>query len=931
MRALTTAQTQVRASGVQADSYRVQIKDSGGTYRDLTTYPGFNAVQSISVGDSVGSPHMSAEVEVTREFFKLSLSPYMSGSAINRGFVHTATPVALIAIKREFKIEVAVTPVGRAPSSGDWFEVFRGRVDFVSPANGKTVRFGGRDLAGRIADQQIKTERIYAFAEVGGLAVALRPWAAGMVVAVGDYMLPASNSTSDSGANKFFVCDTAGTTGNTEPTWSTGANINDGTARWDYVGAPTSLGLPVEEVQQNLLDVNKAASDSSVTLYVPTSPSWAITQFLQNRGRNLQAIRALAQQIGWDCRMKWRAGTSQFELTLYEPERSKVVADYTFAVNTYEEPTKLEVAIENIRNAWRVIYSDTADLWPDGSAKRKTIEVSDATSITDYGELWAEIAESSNSNVNTAAEATKLANAALSDCARPTADFTVKTKQAFPWVELGDLYTFAADGRRYDVAQTFAVTGWKLTGKSGKLSTEFSMRGKPALSAWAWISQTIVMPFVMAETQPPPAIVHYPGGRNPRPATLRVPGGIGVSLAGDTVSPAGSGDTEYEVHVSLSSGFTPAAGTLKGVIKGQVTTIQELQPAVEHYAKIVPRVRERSGKLARGQPGAQFSFSPTRVGAGLLESVIFDDVPNGDFQDVFDRTTETPAGPPEHWAIGGGGTWGAAADVRQDVDSNMGRYLLFRATTNSVGMIASQFRVRLGTTSLMFSAYVMPSGTLGIGKNFSFNIEFYADPYGNNFLGDTTASAPNWYTPDVWTQFNQAITVPAGARYVRLTMNRETLDALHTWAVTGLTVFGNPILQSSARATSDAYLDTNDGTAHQIDTFTAADYQTNCDIDGGTSLLPTIGGMFMITVQAAWVSVDLSGVFFRTTELRVNGSTVGTLPTSAVDSDNNAVDAGFFLVRLAASDSVEVWVTNAFFGGNDMNVIATVTLEKVAP
>lgn len=928
MRALTAAQTAVRLSGSQADSYRVQIKDGGSTWRDLTTYPGFNAVETISVTDSVGTPHMSAEVELTREFFKLSLSPYMQGSGINRGFSYNATPDALIAIKREFKIDVAITPMGRAPSSGDWFTVFHGRVDFVNPANGKTVRFGGRDLAGRIADQQIKTERIYAFAAVAGVAVTLRPWAPGMVVAVGEYMLPASNSDTDSGANKFFVCDIGGTTANSEPTWSTGANINDGTARWDYVGAPSSIGLPVEQVQQNLLDANKAAGDASVTLYVPTSPSWAITQYLQSRGRNFQAIRTLAQQIGWDCRMKWRAATSQFELTLFEPERTKTTPDATFTANTYEEPTKLETAIENIRNAWRVIYSDTSDLWPDGSAKRKTIEVSDPTSIADYGELWAEIAEASNSNVNTLTEATALANAALSDCARPTADFTVKTRQAFPWVELGDLYSFGADMRRFDTSLSFAVTGWKLTGKSGKLSTEFSMRGKPALSAWAWIASTIVMPYAVAETQPPPPITHYPGGKNPKPTTLRVPGGVGIRLDGDTIDSKSRGDTDYEIHISRSTGFTPSALTLKGISKGKMVTVSDLKLGVDHFGKIVPRIRDRSGRLARGQPGAQFSFQPSLVKAGMIDSKILDDVPNGDFADVYDETTETPDDPPEHWYVAG---WGAAADIRQEVDPNMGRYLLFRATSNWAYAIPDVFRVRLGTTSLMFSANVMPSGSLTISQGLIFAFEFYADQYGNTFLGDQQVTAPPWYTVDVWTLFSAPLTVPAGTRYARLSVYREAYtDAGHSWAMTGLTVFGNPILQVSARATSDAYLSVNDGDPHTIDTFTAADYQTNCDLDGGTSLIPIFGGMFMITVSASWVSVDSSGTI-RATELRVNGSTVGTLPLSASDSIGNAVDSGYFLVRLAASDYVEVWATNSFFGGNDANVIATLTLEKVAP
>jgi hypothetical protein len=938
MRALSAAQIAVRAAGVQADSYRVRIKDSGGTFRDLTTYPGFNAVQSFSVTDAVGSPHMEADVELTREFFKLSLSPYMQGSALNRGFSPSTSPVALIAIKREFVIEIAITPVGRAPGAGDWFEVFRGRVDYVNPANNATVRFGGRDLAGRIADQQIKKERVYAFAVVAGVAVPLRPWAPGMTVAVGEYMLPASNGDNDSGADKFFVCDTAGTTANAEPTWSTGANINDGTARWDYVGAPSTAGRPVEQVIQNLLDDNRATGDAAVTLYTPTSPSWAITQYIQSRDRNLQAIRALAQQIGWDCRMKWRSGTSQFELTLYEPERAKVTADYTFARNTYEEPTKLETAIENIRNAWRVTYSDTADLWPDGSAKRKVIEVTDSTSITDYGELWAEISEASNSNVNTVTEATKLANAALSDCSRPTADFVVKTKQAFPWVELGDLYTFSADGRRYDTDLTFAVTGWKLTGEKGKLATEFQMRGKPALSAWSWIAVTTTMPFVMAELQPPPLYTHFPGGKNPKVTTLRVPGGVGIKLSGDTIDSKQRGDTDYEIHVSKLPGFTPDGSTLKGVSKGKLVTVDDLKLGLAYYGKIVPRMRDRSGRLARGQPGAEFTFSPGYVKAGMIDRRAIEGIPNGDFADWYDESP-APEFPPEQWTTGYWGDPGTGFGDEGEwflEDVNQGRALLFNPSGAVTGQAFSViFRLPLGAAGFNFSAMTMPSGTLtATFCGLAITVSFFSDAEGNNFLGSTDMLVPWYYTVDVWTQFDWPIIPPAGARYGSVVMQREDASLDYAWAITGLTLTAG-VIPCSGTSYLDAGSPWSNGfvSSSDIDPVSYSDL-VNVDSFLGSDLTPRVPGLFLINAWAYWA--DAGGgldLLERVTQLKLNGTVIANfingphIAASGLESN----DTLSLVLRLSPGDALTLFVDGTQGGGvNAANITFSMSIIRVA-
>ena len=64
-------------------------------------------------------------------------------------------------------------------------------------------------------------------------------------VSLGTYMIPTNFNTftvSGAGNNRIFVCTTAGTTGTTEPTWTSVAaagSVTDGTVVWQDVAATT--------------------------------------------------------------------------------------------------------------------------------------------------------------------------------------------------------------------------------------------------------------------------------------------------------------------------------------------------------------------------------------------------------------------------------------------------------------------------------------------------------------------------------------------------------------------------------------------------------------------------------------------------------------------------------------------------------------------
>lgn len=962
MRTLTTAQTQVRTAGAQADFLRVSVKDSGGTFRDLTTYPGFNAVKSVRWSEAVEDPHMVAEIILFREQHRLSLSPFMSTSALNKGFNPSGGFAALLALNREVKIEVAIMPVDRTPSSGDWFEVFRGRIDTIDAANGANVRLSCRDLGGRLAQQFIKNEHVLAFASVAGVAVPLRLWDPQMQVTVGEYCLPASRGSGDPGENKFFVCSanpTAALTGSQEPVWSTGTAIPDdsdgGEVEWDYVAAPSTGGFAVEQVIQNILTKFKSAGDATVTLYTPTSPSWAIRQFLQGREFVLSAVRKLAQQIGWDVRFKWRAGTSQFEFTLYEPQRSSPSVAYTFTKSEYGDPKKLTIDISQIRNSVRVIYTDRTSLHPDGTPKRKVIEVSDSASIAKYGELWMEIQEDFNSQVDTSTEATRLANAALSDCKEPTAEFSVPLSRGFPWVEVGDYYTFGFNDLHFDASQSLAVTSYTHTFDGKRIFTELAVRGLPTIGASRWTGRSN-HPTAISLYEPHRMVTL--NGTNTATATLSSEvGGFSASVQ-ETVDKNQLFERDVEIHISRTPGFTPSSLTLKTIVRGAAKTVSDLVPGAPYYVRTVPR-HFNAGRIVRGQPSAEKSITAGRAKAGHYDSgSTMSHLPlNGNFEHASDDISLYP---PDHWKVvtrpsETTETWGVGGSVFHGTDSSKGRYLELRAVPTQRGnVVSSHFEVRRGLKAANIYLSIMRTGSsASSGKDLIVDVMLYADSAlttlvrSDSIFLSGSASGPY---PSLSTWYDTVIdygggygALPTNANFAVIALRRGTAgDNTFAWRI------GDVYWQEADFHT--ASITNGLGMTHvRAKTSTAGSYANGATMVFDTEEYDTLGefvhttgiftctkaGRYLIsatcfTANIAWVQYELFQI-----GVKKNGTAI-----SYGFRDWAPFSASFFLsghvttvANLAVGDTLQVYMTHNRSGGNVSlyadNVANYITIDRL--
>jgi len=340
----------------------------------------------------------------------------------------------------------------------------------------------------------------------------------------------------------------------------------------------------VEDIMQTLLDDVLG----TVTLYSPNgsggtpfnpadSPSWVINQYLQRKMHLGEALQVLADQMGYVVRYVWHAGTSDFQLVLYCPDRAKSTPDHTFGPGQYFPIEQLGLRRHTIRNAIRVSFMDGVYSPPIPDQVTRT----DATSIAKYGRRFMEIAEGASSQINSTTEANAFGDAALADLKEPNLEKSVPVPYFWP-AELGDLYRFTANELHYTSDQDLAVVGFEHTLTNGKEArTKLMCRGLPAGGFKRWLSMDARLGLgaagdVRGDDAPDNAAAEP--GLGSIIVTYDDPRGMTPPIADWAFT---------KCHVSTSNGFTPAAGNL--VATGRTTRfeVSGLVPGTTYYCKLV--------------------------------------------------------------------------------------------------------------------------------------------------------------------------------------------------------------------------------------------------------------------------------------------------------------------------------------------------------
>lgn len=234
----------------------------------------------------------------------------------------------------------------------------------------------------------------------------------------------------------------------------------------------------VENIMDQIMADFLPASSPSATFLPGGSPGWVVSQYPQEEMSVMDAMRALALQIGWDLRWK---GVTLFDLSaltnafyLADPDRAKTTPDASLTSREWLKITALDVNDADVRNQIEVWYGE-----------RLLYQTENTTSIAQYGPKWMRIAEELSSNVTTSGEAVTMGEAALADLSQPIITHEIECRY-WPYVELNDLQEYQADNIHYNDPQTLAVYGYHHKLSLDQSRTTIRARGAPSSANANW-------------------------------------------------------------------------------------------------------------------------------------------------------------------------------------------------------------------------------------------------------------------------------------------------------------------------------------------------------------------------------------------------------------------------------------------------------------
>lgn len=770
----------------------VSVADSTGTLRELGSVAsdepqGFTPVISASIEEDVDGPR-TARVSLQRSRGKWNFGQWVTGTA---NPLQPSTGVTRLAITRRVKIESIVTPADspQASLSGARITIFEGYIDEIEEP-GDTIELVCTDKTALVRDTFIEDERVYGYATGVYATAGCLVWKSDLrAIALGELVIP---SELQGNGHFYEATSVSSAQGTTEPTWPTGSGstvVSGGVTFTERGTVTKGAHTSVLVVMQQLLD--DCMGSAAPTLYAPADPGWNIYSYQQQRQSLEEALQVFASSLGWSLRRIWNTSTSAFELTLYAPDRTRTTVDKTVSPANVRAIESMSINAWDIRNVVRVLYGDRAAVDPTGEPTRKVLQVSDSASIAKYGRRFMEVGEESASQIDSSGEATQLANAILADLAEPVAVVSL-TVPFDPFVEVGDLVRIQADGVRFSADTDIAVVQVSHEAGENGASTKMTLRGKPVATVNGWLAMD-------GGRRVLPHAFNPADGLDSTINPTQVVGGVATRVANSQLG-AGAMTTQYEVHVSDTSGFTPDSSTLRGTGPNTSHVTADAVPGKTQYVKLVP-YKMNAMKKARGEPGPELVIANGRAKTGHYDSASTQShLPlNGNFEHASD---DLAVAPPDHWQVitrpsETTETWGSSGSVYYGEDfTTKGRYIELRASATQRGnIVSSVFEVRRGIRALNFYLSIMRTGSSAVsGKDLIVDIFGYADAamanqvinYSVNFSGDSAGPFPSlntWY--DTVIDFGAGYgPIPSNVNFLQVALRRGTAgDNSFAWRV----------------------------------------------------------------------------------------------------------------------------------------------------
>ncbi|MFP2962845.1 hypothetical protein ACLEPN_35025 [Myxococcus sp. 1LA] len=505
-----------------------------------------------------------------------------------------------------------------------------------------------------------------------------------------------------------------------------------------------TVGVAVQDVMSQIISDN-VPNGFGPGFYCPVDPMWQLGKFKQQRQSVHEALNALAAQLGWEVRLRWREGHGWY-LYLHSPERLGAGPVWTVGPDEYGELGQVRRTLEHIRNAVEVVYWDRNDLDATGMPKRKTVTSTNATSIATYGRRFMQVAEASASNINTEVEAQRLADVAIADLSDSALELEIDVPYCWP-LEIHDVLRVLPDGVALSQVQELAIVALDDSFAEGVARTKVKLCGRPATSRVEWMAREAV-PSTAASAAlrsiQPQASMMGPDAPTDLAPTATV---NGFALA---FKPAPSGPPwdSYELHVSTAPGFTPGSATLKAAASATRFEVADLPPGTTHYA--VVRGRDAHGNV--GPASSEVALSPRYVEPRFTAPMVtWGTAPlNYDFE-----SQASPSDPPDNWRVESG-QWGVHVAMTSDALS--GSKALQLQATDAV-VVSQAISVRPG---VRYSIDAFAKGTEGAVLTMALEwLNAAGAPISTeNFHKMFMAGEP-------WTRYVNAAPAPAAARFVR--------------------------------------------------------------------------------------------------------------------------------------------------------------------
>lgn len=195
-------------------------------------------------------------------------------------------------------------------------------------------------------------------------------------------------------------------------------------------------------------------------------------------GSVLEAINQIAALIGYAIKWRYDLSTEKFELMLYDPTRDFGGNLFTITQENIKGMAPINVSINDIRNAVRVIY------FPGGVATATT--ESDSDSELTYRRRFMAIDQAASSQIDTAAEAETLALSALNDLKDPQSSINLVIPYMYA-VQENDLVIMEPDTKIFSTNQNLVLNTITHNISGGIGTTTLGCGRNPTIGTRRWL------------------------------------------------------------------------------------------------------------------------------------------------------------------------------------------------------------------------------------------------------------------------------------------------------------------------------------------------------------------------------------------------------------------------------------------------------------